>query len=331
MKALFSYICILLAGVVLAAVIAEYFLHPGITHTELARKASESTIELDPELGWRNREGHHTTFESRKPLTILSGGFRDTGSGPYNPALGHILVLGCSSIFGWELPDEETFCWKLQKQLPDVQVLNAGVPAYGTCQCLLVTERYLASNPPPLLVVYGFAREHIMRNVGDAIWVWAIDVSSRYDHINFPYCLLDSQGQLTRLTYGHNPWPLSTRSGLMSCMSWAYAKANLPWVPFEGPRGATEVTEKLVATMNETCKSHGTKFILLQTDDYPIDSMVKNTGVDVISCSSYWRPDLWVSENNHHPGGEMHSRWVECAGQKIAEAVQSVRQEQKKP
>jgi hypothetical protein len=84
-----------------------------------------------------------------------------------------VVAAGCSFTFGHGLNDEDTWPWLLQEQLPEYQVLNAGVMGYGTDQALLAAERQIRRHPAQA-VVLGFGGFQIERNRAPQGWLVSV-------------------------------------------------------------------------------------------------------------------------------------------------------------
>lgn len=123
----------------------------------------------DDLLGWRHEPGATGTYtgprpwpvEYRTPIRINSLGLRGPEL-PEIPAPGRrILVLGDSLVAGFEVAWEETFPVRIERALPDyldfpVQVINAGVRAYGTDQAhLYYTARGRELRPDLVVMVHS--------------------------------------------------------------------------------------------------------------------------------------------------------------------------------
>jgi len=100
----------------------------------------------------------------------LAGGTRLTSKSPHDgPAL---IAAGCSFVFGHGIHDEDTWPWRLQQDLPQYRVINAGCMGYGTDQALLAAERQIRRNPGrSAAVVLGFGDFQVERNRGAQGWL----------------------------------------------------------------------------------------------------------------------------------------------------------------
>ena len=120
----------------------------------------------DPWLGWTIKPN------GRQPAKGFASNNMGLRSKPEDvaaekPAGVHrVLLLGDSFTHGDELPYEDTFGAVLQEKLgAGSQVLNGGVPGYGTDQAVLRYERELGPRLAPDVVILGIVREDIPRNV----------------------------------------------------------------------------------------------------------------------------------------------------------------------
>lgn len=118
----------------------------------------------DPVLGWRNRPGLvDFVWEGRPPISTNTSGMRGAleytkeRSGPRR----RVALVGDSFVFGLDQPDARIFAALLAEQL-DAEVLNFGVPGYGTDQSyLMLVGEVLAWKPDD--VVFGLFAENPKR------------------------------------------------------------------------------------------------------------------------------------------------------------------------
>jgi lysophospholipase L1-like esterase len=107
--------------------------------------------EFDTELGWRLKPGTYTVKApeafSTYTVSINRFGIRNAELTPSHP-LGtrRIVVLGDSFTFGQGVDDETLFTTQLERRLNrggggKYEVINAGVPGYGTTQELMLMRR----------------------------------------------------------------------------------------------------------------------------------------------------------------------------------------------
>ncbi|MGH1435640.1 MAG: hypothetical protein ACRBG0_14430 [Lewinella sp.] len=75
-----------------------------------------------------------------------------------------IWFLGCSYTYGMGIDDSLTFPFLVNKNSPQFDVKNFGVPGYGTVQSYLQLKQQLAIHPPPAWAIVNYADFHDERN-----------------------------------------------------------------------------------------------------------------------------------------------------------------------
>jgi hypothetical protein len=130
--------------------------------------AATQFFRYDPLLGWRLQPALEGPFERpqfHSYVKINSRGLRGTEH-PYEkpPGKKRILVLGDSFVWGFGVNDDEIFTALMEKDLPEVEVINGGVTAYGTTQELLWLEREGIKYQPDLVVVVLY-RNDLVDNI----------------------------------------------------------------------------------------------------------------------------------------------------------------------
>ncbi len=137
-------------------------------HSELIGMSFEECpyVAPDPELGWVVKPNGRSPT---KPFASNSLGLRSAPEEipvEKTPDVARVLLVGDSFTHGDEVPWEETWARKLQERLgASYQVLNGGVPGYGTDQAVLRYELRLRELLKPDLVVLGIVRDDVPRNV----------------------------------------------------------------------------------------------------------------------------------------------------------------------
>ena len=71
-------------------------------------------------------------------------------------------IFGCSFTYGYGVDDEQTFCSRLQQQVPSHKVINYGVMGYGTVQSYLQLQNVALDSSDH--VILCFSPQHLMRN-----------------------------------------------------------------------------------------------------------------------------------------------------------------------
>ncbi len=130
-----------------------------------------SVIQYDPTLGWgltprASLVSVDNQRDFRYRIDVNSFGLRDREIKVEKPAgVRRVLVLGDSFVFGVGLKNEERFSDMLQHMLPeDVQVINCGVPGWGTDQEMLFYENSLRRLKPDLVVLTFLMQNDVVNN-----------------------------------------------------------------------------------------------------------------------------------------------------------------------
>jgi hypothetical protein len=89
-------------------------------------------------------------------------GARVSVPGEQTPEHVDIMVVGCSFTWGLNLPNEQTFVYRIGQAL-DVRVANLSMGGYGTVHALHMLRRN--ADLKPKLVIYPFIYDHRRRNV----------------------------------------------------------------------------------------------------------------------------------------------------------------------
>jgi len=95
-------------------------------------------------------------MSGRKTVTINSLGFRGPEiSTKKRPGVVRIVTLGGSSTFGTQVSDDEAWPRQLERRLGrDFEVVNLGVPGYGTVENLIQTAFVLSDLNPDIAIYY---------------------------------------------------------------------------------------------------------------------------------------------------------------------------------
>jgi len=138
-------------------------------------KYSGSTYTADPLLGWSLRPGA-SAWEADEGVAwskINSHGFRDRERGLNKPpGVYRVAVLGDSGTEARQVDMDKTYTALTEKELNrrrcmgegEVEVLNFGVPGYGTCQELLLLRERVWKFSPDLVVLQVFTGNDIFNN-----------------------------------------------------------------------------------------------------------------------------------------------------------------------
>lgn len=290
--------------------------------------------EPHDELGWISRAdtfrfplGHLIGEPEREELVVTIGD--DLGRATAAPGAPRgdqrVVFIGCSFTFGWAVQDDETFVWKVQEALPEIDALNLGTGGYGSLQSLLRIERYfeLAEGPLPALVVYGLIGGHGNRDVAEYSWQRMMSMEGSHV-VPVPRATVDDEGRLVRLgTQAYPVWPLGTHSAFVAWAADRYARARA--------RGREEeaqfVHAAVVREMHEVVEAAGSRLlvVLLELSDERTEffgGQFEAAGIDVVSCrdARSGRPEYRVPVDGH-PNPALHAIWAECIAPAVAERL----------
>jgi lysophospholipase L1-like esterase len=136
-------------------------------------EASGNWIVFHPVRGWALAEGTYQVKPVHQltqfALHIDKFGLRTLGAAAHVSRTRRLLVLGDSFTFAKETATEKTFTRLLQDSLDarvaGIEVLNAGVPAYGTAQQLLFLRELQERQITPDITLLVFFTNDILDNL----------------------------------------------------------------------------------------------------------------------------------------------------------------------
>jgi hypothetical protein len=127
-------------------------------------------LAYDPSRGWatiKNLRGGFPPVGASGPAPVSTDSWGLRGRAERAPGCRHgrkrVLVLGDSFTFGEEVGDGETYPARLERLLPGVELLNAGVGGYGHDQMLLLMREALPRYCPDL-VLLSYLESDSVRN-----------------------------------------------------------------------------------------------------------------------------------------------------------------------
>lgn len=130
-------------------------------------------MRIDPELGWALRPnvvGLRSDEPWQADVRTNALGFRDVEHAGKVSGIIRVAVLGDSFVFGSGVRQDETLTHQLAARLgPSFEVVNLGVPGYGTDQALLTLRRWGPLLAPDV-VLTGFFWNDIMENASPKIY-----------------------------------------------------------------------------------------------------------------------------------------------------------------
>ena len=124
-------------------------------------------VAIDAELGWTLRPNVSDVVSDepwQADLATNALGFRDANHGEKAAGVMRVAVLGDSFVFGSGVKQDEPVTRRLAALLgPSFEVINLGVPGYGTDQALLTLRRW-GRRLSPDVVLIGFFWNDVMEN-----------------------------------------------------------------------------------------------------------------------------------------------------------------------
>ena len=170
-----------------------------------------SVCRHHPVLGWHHipdQEGFVERRQYRTRVKINHLGLRDKDYGYHRqPGKQRILVLGDSFVWGMGVEMEQAFTEVMERRLDHVEVINAGVPAYGTDQALLWLETEGWRYQPDLVILLLYF-DDVLQNTLDIL----------YETMPKPRFVLHECGSMV-LENTPVPEPLPMMDGMMRLIS----------------------------------------------------------------------------------------------------------------
>jgi lysophospholipase L1-like esterase len=160
-KFILSRLALVLFGIALATALVE-----GAVRLVVVT-VTPNVMVLDDDIGWAHRPNtrRETTTEG-VPAVIETNALGLRGplhAGPTTRS--RVLVLGDSFTDGLQVSNEELFSSRWQELRPDLEIVNAGVSAYGTVQEKLAAVRWDPVIKPNLWVLMVFAGNDLTDNI----------------------------------------------------------------------------------------------------------------------------------------------------------------------
>ena len=320
--------CSVVVGLVMMEVLLRVFGDGPAVASHFSRPDEPATNVPDPVLGWRAMPGAYRIpawVPDAPPITmtIWPDGSRATSERQVKRSR-QVVLVGDSFTQGWAISDDETFAWKLQARLPDVEIVNYGTAGYNGVQSLGRLEEDLsAREDPPALVIYGFNDDQERRNVADGSWVGVLALAARRAMVRLPYCLLDgADGLACHPPEGVPLWPLRDRLAIVHLLERVAFRVA---VRGRG-RQQRRVTELLLDRMNAVVRARGSRFLVVLLHDAQevaehYTAYLSGRGIDVLDCRI---PGSWLGltvPGEGHPNGIANDKWAECLARALGERL----------
>jgi lysophospholipase L1-like esterase len=245
----------------------------------------------DPELGWAPMPNSSGEFHGSRAISIAhnSLGLRDVELGPDPRPT--VMVVGDSLVWGYDAQADERFTELLRHQLPNLRIVNAGIPGYGTDQEYLLLRRLWDTIRPDVVVLvfctrndrddnatnlrYGGYLKPYLAQAPDGEWLFAGQPVpwSRFAYFN--------ENALV-----HNLWV--ARAAVSAFVQLRYPAITVP-----------DPTERLVGMMRDFVTAHAAKFLVgLQMHEPQIEAFLQEHNIRYTSFDGarsydgvHWTPD----------------------------------------
>jgi len=101
-------------------------------------------FDIDPQLGWKlkaNKQVVHNTRYFDVVYSTNSSGVRDVERQPAKKeGIYRVLLYGDSQVFGWGVPVDKRFSYRLEASDAALEIWNFAIPAYGLDQQVLAYQ-----------------------------------------------------------------------------------------------------------------------------------------------------------------------------------------------
>ena len=299
----------------------EFFLRiAGFKPKKYLTSGESSISNYDSKLGWRLKTGKYLinsndgSGKSYK-VTIEKNGSRKTGE--ILNINKSIIIIGGSFSQGSGVSDEETYAFKLKKNLPNFNIYNFGQPGYGTIQSLLLLKEEIKRINKPEIIIYGFIDHHIQRNIARSEW---LDVLLKYSNKNndfkpsIPFGIIDkNQNLIIKPLMGHATFPLREFSSLIAAIEKVYMKQ----ITRQRKKDQFKVLYKSIDEINTISKSNKSKLFIVnlslnkKRSDEKLNKYLKKNKISYIDCRA---PNFkkYKIKNDYHPNFLGHEFYSKC-------------------
>ena len=225
------------------------------------------TYAHDPELGWLPVPNSKTKVTVWRTISVWHNelGFRDAALSSTDKR-DVVAFVGDSFVWGYDVEQDQRFTELLQRQLPQIHVVNAGVSGFGTDQEYLLLKRDWDRLAPATVVLIFCTNNDRLDNSS----------SQRYGYYK-PYYVANADGTgefkgiptplSKNFAFGPNIFARFARHSMLARLALTIDYA------FAHPAAKQEVadpTEALIVLMKDWVESHGAKFLVgVQTLDNP--------------------------------------------------------------
>jgi GDSL-like Lipase/Acylhydrolase family len=236
-----------------------------------ARPGYAFVYRYDPDLGWAPVPNASAEFTGSRTVSVHNNsiGLRDIehdrGGKP------RILFIGDSFTWGFDVETKDRFTEILRTKMPQADIVNAGVPGYGTDQEYLLLEKLWDAVKPDVVVLMFCSDNDRFDNTSNM----------RYDGYYKPYLAQTQDGNWefrgrpvpkSRRVYFADNW-LVRNLWLARVAVSVSVQASIPRITVPDP------TEHLITMMRDYVQTRGGKFLVglqQRTHDPQIDTFLES-------------------------------------------------------
>lgn len=302
-----------------AIVIAEYCLKANgfLASVPIIDHPNEPVMqEFDSILGWKNKPGEYeypaysSEVEEQVQVRFDENTFRYTSPQvrQAGQSSGKILFVGGSFVQGHAISDHETMAWKVQERYPDYEVMNWGVPAYGTYQSLLAMEHNQEELDSVKVVFYGFLDHHLQRNVATPVWMDLLSAAKQRKHVDVPSVSLED-GKLIRQepeAYTRIPFGSSLAFTKLIERNMVNYKSEI------SVEEQYEVLILLLNEMNQLVEQKGAKLVVIGFNlQAAYVKLLEEINFTVLDCQWNMGDPSYSVQGEGHPSGKTNTYWAD--------------------
>ncbi len=286
----------------------------------------DSFLIKDNHLGWRVGTGVYDTYSGGRFIykasidsshkRIAEPKEKREGKEFYKRKL---FILGCSFSFGVGVPDSGVCAYYLQSMLPEYEVQNLAVPAYGLTQMYLSLKQEIQSDNKPDVVVLNYGQWQDERTFHGITWLRRFKYSiiqsapPEVGGINYPRCNIDKQdGSLIIDKLDWNDWPedfpLRDKSVLVDLINTAYDNYYDHRTELLRQKTVLRCALEIVAYCEQ--QRIPILFFGLNQSDHLIDSLI-NRGIPATTTQVDISQEGWSCAPFGHPSARAHEVYAQ--------------------
>ena len=295
---IWPYRAALVFGALAVCEVALRWLNPDILRFDADVRGA--VFQYDAELGWMGQPNTTKPFvrNSQHTATHNSMGLRDAEIG--GDARPRILVLGDSFVWGFGVDADDRFTNRLQAEVDNYRIVNAGMSGFGTDQEYLLMKRLWDRILPAFVLLVVCTHNDHKDNTNSVVY------GGYYKpYFRSPPGVFDGQPVPVSPSYVFQRWLVAR---------WSYVARLLARTAIEMRHPAEQVpdpTETLVLMIREFTEAHGARFAMALTGrDEALEPFLAAKGIPFVSLDGAER----------FPGG-VDEHWTPAGNVEVAKRV----------